>query len=131
MKRIFVTVCMVMFLGMFLIIGGAVAFDSEHLQKLKTSNQCRNCDLSGANMSGANLTKADLRGANMSGANLSEANLSGANMSGANLTRANLSGANLSGANLTNANLTNAKLSEATWTDGSKCKWVAFGECIK
>ena len=42
--------------------------------------------------------RADLSGANLSGANLTRANLSGANLSGADLYRANLTGANLSGA---------------------------------
>ena len=43
--------------------------------------------------------------ANLSGANLSRANLFGANLSGADLSRANLSGANLYGADLSGANL--------------------------
>ena len=42
-------------------------------------------------------------GANLSGANLSRAYLSGANLSGANLSRAYLSGADLSGADLSGA----------------------------
>ena len=41
--------------------------------------------------------KKNLYGANLSGANLSRANLYGANLSGANLSGANLYGANLSG----------------------------------
>ena len=53
-------------------------------------------DLSGANLSGANLFRADLFRANLSGADLSRANLSGADLSGADLSRANLSGADLS-----------------------------------
>jgi hypothetical protein len=57
-------------------------------------------DLSGANLSDANLRDADLSGANLRGANLSDANLSGADLSGANLSDANLRGANLSGADL-------------------------------
>ena len=57
-------------------------------------------DLSGANLSGANLFRADLSGADLSGANLFRADLSGADLSGANLSGADLSGANLSGANL-------------------------------
>jgi len=48
-----------------------------------------------ANLSGANLSGADLFGANLSGANLS-----GADLFGANLSRANLSGADLFGADL-------------------------------
>ena len=56
-----------------------------------------------ANLSGANLSRADLSGANLSGANLWQADLSGANLLGANLWQANLSGANLSRADLDTA----------------------------
>ena len=42
-------------------------------------------------------TDKNLSGAYLSGADLSRANLSGADLSGANLSRANLSGADLSG----------------------------------
>ena len=65
-------------------------------------------NLCGANLDGANLTRADLCGANLDGANLTRANLTRADLYGANLTRADLCGANLDGANLTRANLTRA-----------------------
>ncbi len=65
-------------------------------------------DLSGADLSEANLFRADL-----SRADLAEADLSGANLSEANLFRADLSGADLSEANLTEADLSEADLSEA------------------
>ena len=58
-----------------------------------------------ADLSGAELSRADLSGANLSGAELSRAYLSGANLSGAYLSHANLSGANLSGAYLSGADL--------------------------
>ena len=61
--------------------------------------------LSGANLSGADLSRADLSGANLSGADLSRANLYGANLSGADLSRADLYGANLYGANHAEASL--------------------------
>ena len=57
-------------------------------------------DLSDANLIRANLIRADLSGADLSGADLIRADLSGADLSGANLIRADLSGAYLSGANL-------------------------------
>jgi hypothetical protein len=66
-----------------------------------------------ANLSGADLSGADLFGANLSGADLFGANLSGANLSGADLSGANLSGAYLSGADLFGANLSRAYLSGA------------------
>jgi uncharacterized protein YjbI with pentapeptide repeats len=70
-------------------------------------------DLSGADLSDANLRRADLIGANLSRANLSMAKLSGAHLFMANLIRANLSMANLGGAHLSMANLIGADLSDA------------------
>ena len=70
-------------------------------------------ELSGANLSGANLYNADLRGADLSGANLLNADLSGVELSEANLSGADLRGANLSGANLLNADLSGVDLSGA------------------
>ncbi|MEA5524987.1 NACHT domain-containing protein [Nodularia spumigena] len=79
--------------------------------------------LSGANLEGANLSRAILVGANLSrtiltganlpGAILLYANLAGANFKGANLEGANLEGANLAGANLAGANLSRAILADA------------------
>jgi hypothetical protein len=90
----------------------------QHLKWLKGDAEGVRANLSGANLSsadlsGANLSGADLRSANLSGANLSSADLSGANLSGANLSGANLSSADLSGANLSGANLSSADLSGA------------------
>ena len=70
-------------------------------------------ELSEANLSGANLYNADLRGANLSGANLLNADLSGVDLGRANLSGADLRGANLSGANLLNADLSGVDLSGA------------------
>ena len=67
-------------------------------------------DLKYADLSGADLKYADLSGANLSGADLSGADLSCADLSGANLRYADLSGANLRGANLRGANLKYANL---------------------
>jgi len=69
--------------------------------------------LSRANLSEAKLSEANLSGADLSRAYLSEADLSEANLYGAYLSGANLSGANLYGAYLSRANLSEAKLSEA------------------
>lgn len=78
----------------------------------------RGANLSGANLSGTNLSKADLRAATLSEADLSGANLrktdlrEGTKLDGANLSKADLREANLSGADLSNADLSNANLSE-------------------
>ncbi|EPG0994352.1 TPA_asm: hypothetical protein GIP73_13915 [Listeria monocytogenes] len=79
-------------------------------------------DLTGANLSYADLSCANLRGANLRGANLSYADLSCANLRGANLSYADLScanlrGANLSGADLSGANLSYADLNWINWRD--------------
>ncbi len=45
-------------------------FDEKQLQSLKKTNNCKKCDLSGANSSNLDLTYVDLSGANLSGADL-------------------------------------------------------------
>jgi len=82
------------------------------LVKNKNAN-LSGADLSGADLYGANLSRADLSGADLYGANLSRADLSGAYLYGAYLYGADLYGADLSGANLSGANLSRADLSGA------------------
>jgi uncharacterized protein YjbI with pentapeptide repeats len=82
--------------------------------------------LAGADLAGADLTRASLRDADLACANLSgaeftravliNADLGGANLLEATLTSANLGGANLVGAALANANLTSANLAAANLT---------------
>jgi uncharacterized protein YjbI with pentapeptide repeats len=73
-----------------------------------------NLDLSGSNLSRANLTNANLSGVILTNANLSGANLTNANLSGANLTNANLSGANLEGVIVSNATINRTNIYKAT-----------------
>lgn len=73
--------------------------------------------LVGANLSEATLRSANLFEADLSGANLSRASLSEGSLSGANLSRATLSDAYLSQADLSGANLVGANLSRATMND--------------
>jgi uncharacterized protein YjbI with pentapeptide repeats len=85
-----------------------------------TYTDCRDRDLSGADLAGGFLYSADFGGANLTGANLSGAWVSGVDFTGANLTGANLSGAdlqydNFSGAVLTNANFAGANLNGVTY----------------
>ena len=82
-------------------------------------------DLSWANLFRINLSGADLSRANLSCANLFRANLSGADLSGADLSRAylseaDLSGANLSGADLHYANLCHTKLENVKYNDATQ-----------
>lgn len=104
-------------MSVFLAAPGQAA-NSAHLQRLLKTNQCPNCDLSGAdlkeaNLFGANLVNANLQGADLRGANLGSANLSDADLSGANLTQTYFDRTNLENANLSNADLTQAYLRNA------------------
>ena len=81
-------------------------------------------DLRMANVSDADLTGADLRGANLRGANLrgttlNQANIAGADLSGAHLMLVNLIEANLTWANLSEANLKVANLTRANLSDAN------------
>ena len=116
--------------------GVGSAFNENDLQKLKTTKNCVQCDLSGAVLIHWNLSGADLSGANLSGTNLSEAFMAGANLSGANLSNAILSGASLARANLVGAklsasNLFMVDLTRAAWIDGSRCQRRSVGWCKK
>lgn len=88
---------------------------------IRLARNCPDCNLSGVDLSNAQLNHANLAGANLSGvdftnANLRQANLMGANLSGAKLIRANLPGANLSFTDLSNANLSGSNLIRANVT---------------
>ena len=114
--------------------GTASAFNAEDLQKLKTTGNCVECDLSGAVLIHWNLAGADLSGTNLMGVNLTDAwlagaNLMGANLSGAILISASLASAHLQGARLGGANLLFTDLSSARWVDGSRCERPSSGNC--
>lgn len=99
----------------------AQAANPEHVQRLLKTNQCPQCDLSGAslkdaNLYGANLVNANLTGADLTGANLGSANLSDANLTGAKLTQTYLYSATLENTNLTQADLSGAYLKDARLT---------------
>lgn len=70
----------------------AKSYEPNHLKRLLETKQCPGCDLTNADLRGANLRYADLRGADLRGANLSNADLRGANLTGAKLTNANQEG---------------------------------------
>ena len=70
-------------------------------------------NLSCANLRYANLSRTNLRGANLRDADLRDANLDGANLRDADLRDADLRDANLDGANLRDANLYSADLRDA------------------
>jgi hypothetical protein len=95
---------------------------SPVLTQVVTKTQCQTlagCNLSGLDLTSANLQGADLTGANLNGANLTGANLQGTDLTGANLNRANLTSADLAGATLTGANLNRVTYGDTTCPDGT------------
>jgi uncharacterized protein YjbI with pentapeptide repeats len=92
----------------------AFAVDPADLQKLKDTNKCVECDLSGADLMEANLSGADL-----SGAKLMSADLRDADLRGSDLIDANLEGAILESANLRGAAMRGVILCNTTMPDGS------------
>src|SRR5664280_426927 len=86
-----------------LIVGpGAYLGDANHLLS--------GADLSGRNLTGTNFLFVDVTGTNFSGANLTNANFGQANLTNANFSGTNLSGALLQGTNLANVDLSTANL---------------------
>ncbi len=65
---------------------------AKHGKWLRGENDGSRANLSGADLSGADLSRANLYGADLSRANLSRANLSGADLSRANLRETLLAG---------------------------------------
>lgn len=66
--------------------------------------------LTGADLTGSNLTGADFVNASLADATLTGSNLTGVNFGGANLTDANLTGTNLTGAIWTHTDITGINL---------------------
>ncbi|MEA5572817.1 pentapeptide repeat-containing protein [Calothrix sp. UHCC 0171] len=91
----------------------AKALNQQDLEQFKTTGSCPRCDLSGADLSGANLPRVILRDANLKGANFSQSDLRGADLTGANLEGALLNNANLTAASLTGALMKSASLENA------------------
>jgi len=69
--------------------------------------------LNNADISGTEISLANLRNLNLSNSNLSNSNLSNSNLSNSNLSNSNLSNSNLSNSNLSNSNLSNSNLSKS------------------
>ncbi|OKH13677.1 hypothetical protein NIES592_13810 [Fischerella major NIES-592] len=91
---------------------------AENVSKLLSTRSCKECDLSGVDLSNLSLNDVDLRWANLSGANLNNTNLSGANLENSILFAANLERTNLTKAKIEGANLAKAKLTATIMPDG-------------
>jgi uncharacterized protein YjbI with pentapeptide repeats len=86
-------------------------------------------DLSGADLSGADLHEVELSGANLREADLSGANLIMANLRGTDLSETELSFANLSTANLFDANLRGASLFETIFGGVDLTRTNGLNDC--
>tara|TARA_R110001606_G_scaffold222504_6_gene370443 strand:+ start:5203 stop:5715 length:513 start_codon:yes stop_codon:yes gene_type:complete len=123
----------------------AMGANPAHVQQLKDTRSCPDCDLSGAeltllfadkyfslddpkvNLDGANLTGAVLKGAFLYQASFKNARMHGADLRGSNLTSAHMDGADMTGTKLENWDshwtklngtyLTDANLTDATGAD--------------
>ena len=84
-------------------------------------------DLSRSNLTGSNLTRSNLTRSNLRGSDLSRSNLSGSNLTGSNLSWSNLTGSNLRGSDLSRSNLSGSNLSGSnlSWSNlsGSNLSW--------
>lgn len=84
----------------------------------------KRADLAYAELPEAQLGEVDLAGARLIGANLRGADLTGANLSGADLSYADLYQAGISG-----VRLEGARLDRAVWVDGHVCPPGSVGDC--
>jgi len=102
------------------------AYNEMDLIKFKSINECRGCDLSGADLMGGNFSSAKLDGANLAGAKLNGSNFKYAELRGANLKKAVFVKTNFESANLKKANLENAYINSTDFTlasmEGSNLK---------
>lgn len=78
------------------------------IEQIKTTGQCRNCNLSGADLSGLEIVNCDLSLSNLMGAKFVLSNVSGCNFANSNLSQADFTQANMAGANLTQTDITGA-----------------------
>ncbi|ABW30586.1 pentapeptide repeat-containing protein [Acaryochloris marina] len=86
----------------------------EHLQRIKQTRTCFNCDLKKADLANISLKGAFLRETNLQEANLEGADLRFAVLKKVNFKKANLKNADFTGAILHDVNLDDADLKGAT-----------------
>jgi uncharacterized protein YjbI with pentapeptide repeats len=75
------------------------SYDVKDLEKLKTTNVCIECDLTNANLSGYDFSKAKLTSSDLTNANISNSNFFNADFWGAKLINLNGSNSNFRKAN--------------------------------
>ncbi|HEY9275363.1 DUF2169 family type VI secretion system accessory protein [Achromobacter sp.] len=103
--------------------------------RLKGNRDCRDMNLTGADLSGMDLSGVDFQRAILAGAKLADARLDGCNLTdavlaGADLTRASMRGADMSRANLgrtqcVQTDFTDSRIQDTTW-DHANCEECRF-----
>ena len=88
---------------------GVVTWNQWRNQNLTTTIDLIKADLSGLDLTKANLERADLAGAILRGANLRNAHLQGAMLGGADFSEADIPDTNFKGAFLNEADLSSAR----------------------
>ncbi len=78
------------------------------VEQVKTTGQCRNCNLAGADLSGFEIAQCDLSFSNLMGAKLVLSNISSCNFTNSNLSQVDFTQANMAGANLTMTDISGA-----------------------
>lgn len=87
------------------------------IEQVKSTGQCRNCNLAGADLAGLEIVSCDLSFANLMGAKLVLTNLASCNRQDSKLSQADFTQANMAGANLTQTDISRAFFMGAN-TDG-------------
>jgi hypothetical protein len=78
------------------------------IEQVKSTGQCRNCNLAGADLSGLEIVECDLSFSNLMGAKFVLSNIVSCNFTNSNLSQVDFTQANMAGANLSQADVNGA-----------------------
>ena len=120
-KRYLSIILLLSMMGLPLI--GLHGADRADLEQLRSTGECRGCNLEAADLKGIDLQGAKLRWARLKGADLSGANLQRADLTGADLRHVRLTGSRLEGAVLEGVQLLGVDLSDARLA-GADLRWA-------
>jgi hypothetical protein len=87
------------------------------VEQVKSTGQCRNCNLAGADFSSLDIAECDLSFSNLMGAKFVLSNIASCNFTNSNLSQVDFTQANMAGSNLTQADI-NAAVFTGANTDG-------------
>ena len=106
-----------------------IAFDPKSIEKIKKYNECADCDLSWADLSGVDLSNSNFTGANLFSANLSGTDLSNSRLEGAILNATNLTGTKLGKAKLSRAIIIESNIKDAFLCDTELPSGNLYSDC--